>query len=78
MFAPAAAAGPSGLSDRPRPFVFRANHLDGRTVAPGETFHFNFHWFDLRRPSVKLAIRAFEELANEGLGPERSAADLWK
>ena len=76
MFAPAAAARPSGLADRPRPFVFRANHLDGRTVAPGETFHFNFHWFDLRRPSVKLAIRAFEELANEGLGPERGAADL--
>jgi len=76
MFAPAAAAGPSGLADRPRPFVFRANHLDGRTVTPGETFHFNFHWFDLRRPSVKLAIRAFAELAHEGLGPERGAADL--
>ena len=76
MFAPSAAAGPSGLSDRPRPFVFRANHLDGRALAQGETFHFNFHWFDLHRPSVKLAIRAFEELANEGLGPERSAADL--
>ena len=76
MFAPAAANGPSGLADRPRPFVFRANHLDGRTVAPGEAFHFNFHWFDLRRPSVKLAIRAFAELATEGLGPERSAAEL--
>jgi CRISPR-associated endoribonuclease Cas6 len=76
MFAPAAAAGPSGLSDRPRPFVFRANHLDGRTMAGGETFHFNFHWFDLRRPSVKLAIRALTELAHEGLGSGRGAADL--
>jgi len=76
MFAPAAPAGPSGLGDKPRPFVFRANHLDGRTVADGETFHFNFHWFDLRRPSVKLAIRAFTELAVEGLGSERSAAEL--
>jgi hypothetical protein len=76
MFAPAATDGPSGLADRPRPFVFRANHLDGRTVAPGETFHFNFHWFDLRRPSVNLAIRAFAELATEGLGPDRGAADL--
>lgn len=76
MFAPAAATGPSGLADRPRPFVFRANHLNGRTVAPGETFHFNFHWFDLRRPSTQLAIRAFAELAQEGLGPERSPAGL--
>lgn len=76
MFAPSAAAGPSGLADRPRPFVFRAHHLDGRTVAQGETFHFNFHWFDLRRPSVQLAIRAFAELAHEGLGPQRGAAEL--
>ena len=76
MFAPETVAGPSGFADRPRPFVFRANHLDGRSVTPGETFHFNFHWFDLRRPSVKLAIRAFEVLAHEGLGPERGAADL--
>jgi hypothetical protein len=76
MFAPRATAGPSGLADRPRPFVFRANHMDGRSVSAGETFHFDFHWFDLQRPSVKLAIRAFEELANEGLGPERSAANL--
>ncbi|HSP69394.1 MAG TPA: CRISPR system precrRNA processing endoribonuclease RAMP protein Cas6, partial [Bryobacteraceae bacterium] len=76
MFAPSAAAGPSGLADRPRPFVFRAHHLDGRSVASGETFHFNFHWFDLRRPSVQLAIRAFAELAHEGLGPQRGAAEL--
>ena len=76
MFAPKAEGGPSGLADHPRPFVFRANHLNGRTVAPGQTFHFDFHWFDLRRPSVKQAIRAFAELAHEGLGPERSAADL--
>ena len=76
MFAPAAATGPSGLADRPRPFVFRANHLNGRTVAAGETFHFNFHWFDLRRPSIQLAIRAFAELAHEGLGTERAAAGL--
>ncbi|HEY2844782.1 MAG TPA: CRISPR system precrRNA processing endoribonuclease RAMP protein Cas6 [Bryobacteraceae bacterium] len=76
MFAPTAAAGPSGLADQPRPYVFRANHLNGRTIAPGEPFHFDFHWFDLRRPSVKLALRAFRELAHEGLGPDRHAADL--
>jgi hypothetical protein len=79
MFEPSAtpgSSGPSGLSHRPRPFVFRANHLTGRTVAPGETFHFDFHWFDLRRPSLKLAIRAFADLAREGLGPERAGAEL--
>jgi hypothetical protein len=76
MFAPAASTGPSGLADRPRPFVFRAHHLSGRTVAPGESFHFNFHWFDLRRPSIKMAVQAFAELAREGLGPERTSADL--
>jgi len=63
LFEPSAADGPSGLADPPRPFVFRASHLNGRTLAPGETFHFDFHWFDLRRPSLDTAIRAFRELA---------------
>ncbi len=58
-------AGPSGLMDRPRPFVFRASHLDGSTIAPGETFHFHFHWFDLRRPALDLAILVFAELLSE-------------
>ena len=57
MFEPSQSAGPSGLADLPRPFVFRARHLDGRTVAAGETFHFDFHWFDLRRESLDTAIR---------------------
>jgi hypothetical protein len=51
--------------DQPRAFVFRARHLDGCTIAPGETFHFDFHWFDLRRPSLDIVIRAFCELARE-------------
>ncbi len=65
MFEPASEQGPSGLMDLPRPFVFRASHLDGCTIAPGETFHFDFHWFDLRRPALDTAIRAFAELALE-------------
>ena len=65
MFAPSSESGPSGMADQPRPFVFRANHLDGRTIAPGETFHFDFHWFDLRRPSLDIVIRAFTELTRE-------------
>jgi len=61
MFAPSSDAGPSGLQDRPRPFVFRAAHLNGAGIAPGETFHFDFHWFDLRRSSLDIAIDAFAQ-----------------
>jgi hypothetical protein len=64
MFEPSSEAGPSGLVDQPRPFVFRASHLDGRTVPTGETFHFDFHWFDMRRPTIDIVIRAFRELAH--------------
>ena len=41
VFAPIAREkGPSGFRDVPRPLVFRASHLDGRTVNAGETFWF--------------------------------------
>ena len=62
IFEPSSEAGPSGFSDHPRPFVFRASHLDGVTIAPGETFYFDFHWFDLRRPSLDTVIGAFAKL----------------
>jgi CRISPR-associated endoribonuclease Cas6 len=65
IFEPSSEDGPSGLADHPRPYVFRARHLDGLTIAPGETFHFDFHWFDPRRASLDLVIRAFRELAKE-------------
>ena len=63
LFAPASKAGPSGIVDQPRPFVFRAKHLDGLTIAAGGTFHFDFHWFDMRRSSLDTVLRAFHELA---------------
>lgn len=62
VFEPSSDSGPSGLADRPRPFVFRAQHLDGAAISASETFEFDFYWFDLQRPSVDLAIRAFGEL----------------
>jgi hypothetical protein len=62
IFEPWSETGPSGLSDQPRPFVFRAHHLDGRAVASGETFDFDFHWFDLRRSSLDTVLRAFAEM----------------
>jgi hypothetical protein len=38
LFEPAVSIGPSGLADPPRPFVFRAAHLDGRIIPPSESF----------------------------------------
>jgi len=62
FFAPASQKGPSGLADSPRPFVLRSEHLNGRTLDPGEKFHFDFHLFDMREPWVPLLRRAFGEL----------------
>ncbi len=68
--------GPSGLADWPRPFVFRASHLDGSTVRQGEAFHFDVHIFDVRDPALAYFVLAFAQLAREGLGPGRARADM--
>ena len=72
---------PSGLADPPRPFVFRAAHLDGRTFNPGEVFAVGIHIFDLRQldlhqPMVSIFKNAFAELARTGLGPGRARVEL--
>lgn len=77
MFEPhAPGQGPSGLADRPRPFLFRASHLDGRKIQPGELFHFDVHIFDLNDPALAYFILTFAQLAREGLGPGRGKAEL--
>lgn len=77
LFEPTAiAAGPSGLRDWPRPFVFRARHLDGRTVEPGERFHFEMNVFEIRIPVNHQLQAAFSQLSEDGLGPTRGHADL--
>jgi CRISPR-associated endoribonuclease Cas6 len=77
MFEPSAlVAGPSGLADWPRPFVFRATHLDGRSVDAGEPFHFDLNLFDVHSPAVAYLVLAFGQLAQEGLGPRRSPVEL--
>ncbi len=43
--------------------MFRVHHLDGAEIAAGETFAFDFHWFDLNPDSLDLVIRAFGELS---------------
>ncbi|HEV2687014.1 MAG TPA: hypothetical protein VGV35_00630, partial [Bryobacteraceae bacterium] len=68
--------GPSGLSDHPRPFVFRASHLDNRTISPGDPFWFDVHLFDTRNPPVQDFTRAFSALASEGFGPKRARANF--
>jgi hypothetical protein len=56
--------------------VFRAAHLDGRTVLPNEHFHFDVIVFQIQHPPLEHFQRAFAELASEGLGPGRGRASL--
>jgi hypothetical protein len=77
VFEPVASGpGPSGLADWPRPFVFRARHLDGRHVSPGESFWFDLHVFSLDHNVLAYFVLTFASLAREGLGPRRGKAEL--
>ena len=76
IFAPVHGDGPSGFADPPRPFVFRAAHLDGKTFAPGQPFHFDVHLFDVHDPALPFFVSSFAQLATEGLGPRRGRAEL--
>ena len=70
------ASGPSGFRDRPRPFVFRAAYLDGKTIQPQERFWFDVNLFETRNPPLDSFAQAFGRLAKEGIGPRRGRADL--
>jgi hypothetical protein len=61
LFAPTLKRGPSGLADPPRPFVFRAAHLDGCTFEPGQSFFFDVHIFGLHAPVTEAFIQAFSQ-----------------
>jgi hypothetical protein len=77
MFEPSASvAGPSGFADWPRPFVFRATHLDGYTIQASETFFFDLNLFDMGTSAIAYFVLAFSQLAHEGLGPRRGRAAL--
>lgn len=77
LFEPSALSdGPSGLADWPRPFVFRATHLDGLTAHAGETFFFHLNLFDTRSAAPAYFVLTFAQLAREGLGPGRGRAVL--
>ncbi len=77
MFEPSSLGrGPSGLADWPRPFVFRATHLDGCTLDGGQSFFFDLNLFDMRSPAIAHLVQSFAQLAREGVGPRRGRADL--
>jgi hypothetical protein len=77
IFEPSAPGnGPSGLADRPRPFVFRAMHLDGRTITAGDCFYFDLNLFDTKSPAIAYLVLTFAQLAREGLGPGRRRVEL--
>jgi hypothetical protein len=67
---------PSGLSDWPRPFVFRARHLDAQTIQPGDSFYFDLHVFTPDPDLLHYFTQTFAALATEGLGPHRAKAEL--
>jgi hypothetical protein len=67
---------PSGLAEWPRPFLFRAAHLDGVAVPAGTAFFLDVHVFDLRSPLLPHFERAFARLAEKGIGPGRQRAQL--
>ena len=78
LFEPTATthAGPSGLADHPRPFVFRALHLDAQSFASGQPFHFDLNLFDTHPTAIAYLILTFAQLASDGLGPQRSRVEL--
>ena len=77
VFEPASPGeGPSGLADWPRPFVFRARHLDGSTVQPGQPFHFDLHVFTVDPDVLAYFVLTFAAIAREGLGPNRGKCEM--
>ncbi|HML17883.1 MAG TPA: hypothetical protein VK419_12705, partial [Bryobacteraceae bacterium] len=61
FFAPESTTGPSGLRDLPRPFVFRASHLNHLVMEPGQKFYFDMNVFAIREDVMDLFARAFAE-----------------
>ena len=64
-FAPSSLAGPSGLHDRPRPFVLRAAHLEGAAIPAGGDFWLALNVFDPRaEPDLARAMAQFASLGS--------------
>jgi hypothetical protein len=78
LFEPTGESGPSGLMDRPRPFVIRAANLDGLSVAPGGRIAIGINLFDLHPHAPLHLIRAFARVAESGLGARPGSMELLK
>ena len=78
LFEPGSQLGraPSGLGDWPRPFVLRADDLDGRTVPEGGCFCFDVHVFDLRPAVLAYFHEAFAQFGRQGIGPGHGRVNL--
>lgn len=76
FFPPRRDEGPSGLADPPRPFVFRAAHLEGSSIEAGKEFYFDVNLFDLSEPLADALTRACSELAPLGFGTRRGRAEF--
>jgi hypothetical protein len=78
LFEPGSQLGkaPSGLGDWPRPFILRADDLDGRTVPQGGRFCFDVHVFDLRAPVLAYFHGALAQFGAQGIGPGHGRVSL--
>src|SRR5262249_3412577 len=76
LFTPSGSSGPSGLAERPRPFVLRLRHLEGRSISVGESLDPVLHLFDLRGDWIPVLSQAFAEMGRGGIGPGRGRAQL--
>lgn len=64
---------PSGLSDWPRPFIFRTSGMEDLS-ASSRSFWFDLHLFDMRQPVLPYFETAFARWASSGIGPARTPA----
>jgi hypothetical protein len=62
------------FANPPRPFVFRANHLDGKTFQPGQDFAFQLNLFDPSRETLQSVLHAFSAI--QQLGAARGKTEL--
>lgn len=76
LFQPVSAPGPSGFADPPRPFVFRASYLAGRSYASGELFCFEMNFFERHEGIAQDLAGAFALFAKADLESVEASAPI--